>query len=186
MLPLLFSHNAVKVCDALHASHEAGVFHRDLKPGNIMIRRGGEPVVTDFGLAKLAEPDGRAALSISGQLLGTVGYMAPEQARSSKNVDERADIYSLGAVLYQMLTGQKHFAASDNLLEDIQRLQHWTPVRLRELNKQIDGDLEIIALKALRAEPSERYRSIAAFREDLLRISAAKSSRRKRLRRAKL
>ncbi|MBA2241885.1 MAG: protein kinase [Chthoniobacterales bacterium] len=159
----------LQVCDALHASHEAGVFHRDLKPGNIMIRRGGESVVTDFGLAKLAEADGQAALSISGQVVGTVGYMAPEQARSSRNVDERADVYSVGAVLYQMLTGRKHFQPSDSLLQDIQRLQHWTPVRPRELSKQIDSDLEIITLKALRAEPSERYRSVAAFREDLLR-----------------
>ena len=159
----------VQVCDALHASHQAGVFHRDLKPGNIMIRRNGEPVVTDFGLAKLALPNGQLPMSMSGQLVGTVGYMAPEQARSSKDVDERADVYSLGAVLYQMLAGQRHFPTRDNLLEDIQRLQHWTPPRPRELNKQIDVDLEIITMKALRAEPSERYRSIAAFREDLLR-----------------
>jgi len=87
----------------------------------------------------------------------------------SENVDESADVYSLGAVLYQMLTGRKHFPPSDSLLEDIHRLQHWVPVGPRELNKQIDGDLEIITLKALRAEPAERYRTIAAFREDLLR-----------------
>ncbi len=108
-------------------------------------------------------------MSISGQLVGTLGYMAPEQARSGKNVDERADVYSLGAVLYQMLTGHRHFPSGDNLLEDIQRLQEWTPAQLRDLNKQIDPDLEIIALKALRAEPAERYRSVAALREDLLR-----------------
>src|SRR6516225_8373913 len=113
------------VCDAIQFAHEHGVFHRDLKPANIMIRPDGEPVVMDFGLAKVEAQGkvGEASISIEGQIVGTIEYMAPEQAHASKYVTERADVYSLGAILYQLLTGKKHFHSSGNLLHDLEKLR---------------------------------------------------------------
>lgn len=160
-----------KICDAVQAAHETGVLHRDIKPGNIMLREDGDPVVMDFGLAKLergkdSEDD---SLSITGQIFGTIDYMAPEQALSSKDIDERADVYSLGAVFYQMVTGQKHFQTTGNLLQDAQQLQTHIPPRPHLINKAIETDLEVILLKALRADPAERYRNVRALWEDVRR-----------------
>lgn len=158
------------LCAALETAHAAGVYHRDLKPGNIMIRANGEAVVTDFGLAKLVEVQRSQSLTLPGQILGTIEYMAPEQVEASSDVDERADVYGLGAILYQMLTGRKHFNATGNLLNDIVRLRNWEPVRLRRHQPRIDPDLEIITLKALQPDPAQRYRTVTALREDLLRF----------------
>ncbi len=164
-----------RVCDAIQYAHQQGVLHRDIKPGNIMIRADGEPVVMDFGLAKLERHVGANSLSapslgvntITGHTVGTIDFMAPEQALSSKDVDERADVYSLGAVLYRMLTGNPHFYTTGHLLNDAQKLQTLDPIPLHIHRPQIDPDLEIITLKALRADPAERYRSAAALRDDL-------------------
>lgn len=159
-----------KVCQAVHYAHEHGILHRDLKPANIMIRSDGSPVVMDFGLAKMDTSDqGEASLSVSGQIVGTIEYMSPEQAESSKAVRETADVYSLGAILYQMLTGKRHFASSGNLLTDANNLKFHMPVPLRKHNSEIDRDLEIITLKALRPEAVDRYPSVNGLREDLLK-----------------
>ncbi len=157
----------LKVCDAVQFAHEHGVLHRDLKPGNILIREDGEPLVVDFGLAKLRNSDSTFSLSITGHVVGTVENMAPEQAESSKDVDERADVYALGTILYQMLTGHRHFEASGNLVADAQTLKTHEPVKPRTLNPHIDPDLEIITLKALRYDPKERYRNVAVLRADI-------------------
>jgi serine/threonine protein kinase len=119
----------IKVSDAVQFAHEHGVLHRDLKPGNIMLRPDGEPAVMDFGLAKITEAGGEEmSLSVTDQIFGTIEYMAPEQAHSSKHVDERADVYALGAILYRLLTGARHFTPTDNLLADAQRLQTFEPL----------------------------------------------------------
>ncbi len=158
----------LRVCDAVAFAHQRGVLHRDIKPANIMLRDDGEPVVMDFGLAKMqAEDSGEMSMSLSGQIVGTFGYMAPEQAESSKDVDARADVYSIGAVLYQMLTGHKHFTPSGNIFDDVVRLKDHKPTSLRQLNPGVEADLELIVLKTLRAEPAERYRSVAELRRDL-------------------
>ena len=159
------------VCDAIQFAHEHGVFHRDLKPANIMIRPDGEPVVMDFGLAKVEAQGkvGEASISIEGQIVGTIEYMAPEQAHASKYVTERADVYSLGAILYQLLTGKKHFHSSGNLLHDLEKLRDHVPVAPRKINRAIDRDLETIALKALQADPARRYASVRQMREDIRR-----------------
>lgn len=157
----------LKVCEAVQFAHEHGVLHRDLKPGNIMLREDGEPLVADFGLAKLNTEDATHSLSMTGHVVGTLENMSPEQAESSKDVDERADVYSIGTILYQMLTGRRHFEATGNIVADAQALKHHEPVRLRALNPQIDSDLEIITLKALRNDPVERYRSVAALKADI-------------------
>ncbi len=159
----------IQVCAAIHYAHEHGVLHRDLKPGNILIRPNGEPVVTDFGLGKIRDAVDDRSLSFDEQVLGTIEYMAPEQARSSKDADERADVYSLGAILYQMLTGRRAFVSSGSLLTDLQRLPTHEPAPLREHSPQLDADLQTIALKALRNDPAARYRNAAALREDLER-----------------
>jgi len=159
----------LKVCDAVQFAHEHGVLHRDLKPGNILLREDGEPLVADFGLAKLSA-DGTHSLSVTGHVVGTLENMAPEQAESSKDVDERADVYSLGTILYQMLTGRRHFEATGNIIGDAQALQTHEPPRLRSINPNIDPDLEIITLKALRNDPAERYRNVAALRADIERF----------------
>ncbi len=159
----------LKVCDAVQFAHEHGVLHRDLKPGNILLREDGEPLVADFGLAKLSA-DGTHSLSVTGHVVGTLENMAPEQAESSKDVDERADVYSLGTILYQMLTGRRHFEATGNIIGDAQALQTHEPPKLRAINPNIDPDLEIITLKALRNDPAERYRNVAALRADIERF----------------
>jgi serine/threonine protein kinase/Skp family chaperone for outer membrane proteins len=157
----------LKVCEAVQFAHEHGVLHRDLKPGNILLREDGEPLVADFGLAKLSSPDATRSLSMTGHVVGTLENMSPEQAESSKDVDERADVYSIGTILYQMLTGRRHFEVSGNIVADAQSLKTHEPQRLRVHNPQLDSDLEIITLKALRNDPVERYRSIAALRADI-------------------
>ena len=157
----------LKVCDAVQFAHEHGVLHRDLKPGNILLREDGEPLVADFGLAKFSSGDSGQSLSVSGHVVGTLENMSPEQAESSKDVDERADVYALGTVLYQMLTGRRHFEATGNIVADAQALQNHEPARPRSVNPKLDSDLEIILLKALRNAPAERYRSVAALRADL-------------------
>lgn len=159
----------LKVCEAVQFAHEHGVLHRDLKPGNILLREDGEPLVADFGLAKLNTADATQSLSVSGHVVGTLENMSPEQAESSKTVDERADVYALGTILYQMLTGRRHFEATGNIVVDAQALRIHEPVRPRALNAQIDLDLEIITLKALRNDPVERYRSVSALLADIER-----------------
>jgi len=156
-----------RICDAVQFAHEHGVLHRDLKPGNILLREDGEPLVADFGLAKIDSHEVGYSLSISGHVVGTLENMSPEQAESSKDVDERADVYSLGTILYQMLTGQRHFEATGNIVQDAQALQVHMPTRPRQINPALDADLEIITLKALRNDPAERYRNVAALHADL-------------------
>ncbi len=158
-----------KICEAVQFAHEHGILHRDLKPGNVLLREDGEPLVADFGLAKLEKEDDEVSLSISGHVVGTIENMAPEQAESSKDVDERADVFSLGTILYQVLTGHRHFQSCGNILQDAQRLKTHEAVRPRQLNRQIDPDLELICLKALRADLAERYRSVAALKADIER-----------------
>ena len=159
----------IHVCAAIHYAHEHGVLHRDLKPGNILIRPNGEPVVTDFGLGKIRDAVDDRSLSFDEQVLGTIEYMAPEQARASRDADERADVYALGAILYQMLTGRRPFVSSGSLFTDLQRLPTHEPAPLRERAPHLDADLQTIALKALRNDPAARYRNAAALREDLER-----------------
>ncbi|MFA7344421.1 MAG: protein kinase [Terrimicrobiaceae bacterium] len=157
----------LKVCEAVQFAHEHGVLHRDLKPGNILLREDGEPLVADFGLAKVSVGDSGQSLSISGHVVGTLENMSPEQAESSKEVDERADVYALGTILFQMLTGRRHFEATGNIVADAQALQTHEPPRPRSINPRLDGDLEVILLKALRNSPAERYRSVKALETDL-------------------
>lgn len=155
------------LCDAVQYAHEQGVFHRDIKPSNVILRSDGEPVLLDFGVAKLVGGHGREQLTMTGQLFGTFEYMAPEQALSGKTVDERADVYSLGALLYEMVTGRKHFVSSNSIVTDIDLLAVHEPRRPSRVMHGIDPDLDAIVLKALRSDPAARYRSAMHLGRDL-------------------
>lgn len=153
------------VARAVDAAHRHGILHRDLKPGNILLDRDGQPHVTDFGLAKQLESEN--ALTLSGQILGTPYYMAPEQAEGNgKRLTTAADIYSLGAILYEMLTGRPPFKG-DTVLETLRcaREEDVKPPHLVAADS--DRDLETIALKCLRKRPEHRYPSAAALADDL-------------------
>jgi TolB-like protein/Flp pilus assembly protein TadD len=156
-----------KVARTVHHAHEHGILHRDIKPGNILLDRKGEPNLTDFGLARLVETESTMTRTL--EVIGTPSYMAPEQAvGNNAAVSSVTDVYGLGAVLYQMLTGQPPFAGGATY-ETIKLLLDTEPKQPRLLNPKIDRDLSTICLKCLEKDPKRRYSSALALAEDLER-----------------
>ncbi len=171
--PILRSdpHRAValmaKVARAVQYAHEQGILHRDLKPGNILLDARDEPMVSDFGLAKWLEPTGR--LTRTPSIFGTPGYIAPEQVNGSEGkLTASADVYSLGAVLFDLLTGRPPFTG-EHALRTIQQAAEKPAPKLRSLDPGIDRDLETICAKSLERDPHARYRSAGELAEDLER-----------------
>ena len=153
------------VCRAIAYAHQQGVLHRDLKPSNILIDLEGRPHVSDFGLAKRIDAD--ASLTRSGAILGTPSYMAPEQAAANRGpIGPASDVYSLGAILYQMLTGRPPFQAPSEV-DTVLLVLEQDPVPPRALNPKVDPDLEMIALKCLQKPIELRFPDAAALADDL-------------------
>jgi TolB-like protein/Flp pilus assembly protein TadD len=156
-----------KVARTVHYAHEHGILHRDIKPGNILLDAKGEPHLTDFGLARLVESESTVTHTLD--VLGTPSYMAPEQAvGNNAAVSSGTDVYGLGAVLYQLVTGQPPFAGGTTY-ETIKLLLDTEPRQPRLLNPKIDRDLSTICLKCLEKDPKRRYSSALALAEDLER-----------------
>jgi WD40 repeat protein len=152
---------------AMHAVHEHGVVHRDLKPANVLLSADGTPKITDFGLAKTLGES--AGATTSGTLLGTPSYMAPEQARAdAQSIGPRTDVYALGVLLYELLTGAPPFRAN-SVPETLQMVCYNEPVSPRRLQPGCPRDLETICLKSLNKEPRRRYDSALAMADDLRR-----------------
>jgi serine/threonine protein kinase/Flp pilus assembly protein TadD len=154
-----------KVARTVHYAHEHGIVHRDIKPGNILVDAKGEPLLTDFGLARLVEAE--STVTRTKEVMGTPSYMAPEQAvGNNAAVSSATDVYGLGAVLYQLLTGDPPFAGSTTF-ETVRLVLDTEPRPPRLLNPKIDRELSTICLKCLEKDPKRRYASALALAEDL-------------------
>ncbi|MEM1067511.1 MAG: protein kinase [Planctomycetota bacterium] len=153
----------IQAADALEHAHLSGIVHRDIKPGNLLLDSNQDLWVTDFGLARIEQ---NQQLTMTGDVVGTIRYMSPEQAASSRTIDHRTDIYSLGVTLYEALTLQPPFVSSDRQ-ELLNKIARQDPAAPSKLNPQIAEELDAIVLKAIEKEPQARYDSAEAFAEDL-------------------
>ena len=160
-----------KLSRAVAYAHENGILHRDLKPGNVLFDAANKPYVSDFGLAKWLQRECDLTQTLS--ILGTPFYMAPEQAAGSHSLTAAADIYSLGAILFHLLTGQPPFRGA-NAMEVLRNAAERPAPRPHSINRHIPADLETICLKCLEKNPGERYASAAALAEDLERFCAGR------------
>jgi tetratricopeptide (TPR) repeat protein len=153
------------IAKAVHFAHQQGLLHRDLKPSNVLLDHDGQPHITDFGLARRIA--GTSELTLTGQVLGTPSYMSPEQASAKPNaLGPGTDVYSLGAILYELLTGRPPFAAATPH-ETLNQVLTAEPVAVRLLNPAVPRDLETICLKCLDKEPARRYESSLALAQDI-------------------
>jgi serine/threonine-protein kinase len=159
-----------QVADAVHAAHRLGLIHRDIKPSNVMVERGPDgswrPYVMDFGLARETAAPG---VTQTGAVMGTPQYMAPEQARGGKDIDRRADVYALGATLYEVLGGRPPFDGN-TLVDVLMKVVYDEPEPLRKFAPQVPLDLETIVMKCLEKDPVRRYDTARALAEDLRRF----------------
>lgn len=157
----------IQAAEALHFAHQLGIVHRDIKPSNLMLDNEGKLWVTDFGLAQI---QGAGALTMTGEVIGTLRYMSPEQPLGQRVlVDQRTDVYSLGVTLYELLTFRKAFGG-DTPKEIIRQVCFDEPVSIRRLNPRVPEDLETIVLKAMSKNPDDRYQSAQELADDLERF----------------
>jgi len=164
-----------KVCQAVHYAHEKGVIHLDLKPSNILVTADGEPKILDFGLARMIGGDVALTVTVTQATLveGTPQYMSPEQAHGERReLDPRSDVYALGVMLYELLTGRPPYRITSLTPATLQLICQSTPSKPSRFDRSLRGDLETIVLKALAKEPERRYDSAASLAEDLRRFQA--------------
>lgn len=165
-----------KICEAVQYAHEHGVLHRDLKPANILINKDGEPVITDFSLSKLeTETEEGIDLTYKRKITGTIEYMSPDQIISPRSADARADIYSIGCILYQMISGRLSYLSCGDVEEDAKILIDYTPESPSRHNMNVDDRLERIILKSVHYDRNARYMSVSSMREELLRYGLGES-----------
>lgn len=161
------------VCEAVEHAHLKGIVHRDLKPGNIIVEESGQPKILDFGIARLVGPghEETTLRTDAGQLIGTLPYMSPEQVEGDSSlIDTRTDVYALGVILYELLTGRlPHDVRHRSLHDGIRIIREDEPTRLSSINSRFRGDLDTIAAKALEKSKERRYASAAALADDIRR-----------------
>ncbi|MFM7151324.1 MAG: protein kinase domain-containing protein, partial [Gemmataceae bacterium] len=167
LAPAQAAHLIRRLALAIQHAHDQGILHRDLKPSNILIGSDDYAKITDFGLAK--KLDSAISQTLAGEVIGTPSYMAPEQAEGKKSIGRSVDIYSLGAILYECLTGRPPFLAG-SVLETLEQVRHHDPVTPRSLCPAVPRDLEVICLKCLGKTPGRRYDSAKALADDLGRF----------------
>ncbi|MCH7703053.1 MAG: serine/threonine protein kinase [Planctomycetes bacterium] len=167
-----------QVCDAVQYGHQKGIIHRDLKPGNILVDEAGHVKVVDFGVARSFDTDVTLTTMQTevGQLIGTLQYMSPEQCDADPNqIDTRSDVYSLGVVLYELLTGNLPYdTAGSSIYQATRLIKEATPTRPSSLSRRLRGDLETIVLKALEKNPEHRYQSASDLARDIRRHLSGK------------
>jgi eukaryotic-like serine/threonine-protein kinase len=159
-----------RICEAVHHAHQRGLIHRDLKPGNILIDETGQPKILDFGVARLTEAEAQLTVQTElGQIVGTLAYMSPEQVTGDpQGVDTRSDVYSLGVILYELLTGRLPYDVSGRKLhEAVQTIREADPSPLSSISRNYRGDVETIVGKALEKDKTRRYASAAALAADI-------------------
>ncbi len=170
-----------QVCDAVAHGHLKGIVHRDLKPGNILIDHSGSPRLIDFGIARATESDINVTTigTHTGALLGTIAYMSPEQCRGdSREIDIRSDVYSLGVILYELLTGTKPYDLSHTSIIGASRIvQETAPIPMSRADRALRGDLETIVAAAMEKDPDRRYQSARECADDIRRLLAGEPIR---------
>ncbi|MEQ9498070.1 MAG: protein kinase [Deltaproteobacteria bacterium] len=160
-----------QVCDAVHHAHQRGIVHRDLKPANVIVVEGGQPKVLDFGVARVTGQDAMSTVQTqTGQIVGTVGYMSPEQVGGSSTIDARADVWALGVMLFELLAGRLPFELSNKPLAEVARVvRDEEPTRIGSIDDALRGDVETIIDKALEKDVERRYATAAALGADVRR-----------------